>query len=229
MKAVDLLTRALRAIGNIGSGETPTADDINTSLMALNDMLDSWSISKLFVYQLMEESFPLVSGKGTYLIGSGGDFVTTRPIAISGAYVRFSNLDYRLEPIDNDAYSNIGLKTGFNGIPEFIYYNPLMPFGEINLWPCPQSSLTLFIQSPKQMTQFPDLATDILLPPGYAEAIRYAVMPRLVAEGLGKLNGEQIKLAESSVERIKTLNSNVPILRPGNGRNAGRFNIFGGR
>ncbi len=228
MKATDLLTRALRAIGNVGSGETPTADDMTTAFLSLNDMLDSWSTSRLFVYQLAEESFALTSGKGVYLIGPTGDFVTTRPIDIDSAFVRMSGIDFQLAPITNDAYSAIVMKAGFNGIPDFIYYNPQSPNGEINLWPVPQASLTLYLQSPKQLTQFPDLATDVTFAPGYAEAIRFGVMPRLAAENLGTMNSEQAKLAEASVGRIKTLNSNVPVLRPAFSMGGERFNIFRG-
>lgn len=230
MKAIDLLTRALRAVGNVGSGETPTGDDIDAALACVNDMLDSWSTSKLFVYQLAEESFPLTTGKGTYLIGPGGDFITARPVSIVSAYVRMANstspIDYPLSPVDDDAYSGISMKTGFNGICEYIFYNPLMPAGEINLWPCPMAALTLFIQSPKALAKFPDLQTDLLLSPGYAEAIRYALMPRLAAEGLGKVSPEQIALAESAIERIKTVNSRVPVLRVTGDKR--RFNIYGG-
>lgn len=229
MKAIDLLTRALRAIGNVGSGETPNADDINTAFAALNDMLDSWGTSKLFVYQLAEQSFPLVAGKGTYLIGAGGDFATQRPTAIDSAYVRMGAVDYSLEPISNGAFAAIPLKTSAPGIPQCFYYNAQMPAGEINLYPVPLGGLTLFIQTPQPLTQFPDLATDIALPPGYAEAIRYAVMPRLVAEGLGRLTAQQQQLAESAVARIKTLNSKVPVLRPAYpGSAGGRFNISRG-
>lgn len=229
MKAIDLLTRALRAVGNVGSGETPNADDMNTALLALNDMLDSWSLSKLFVYQLLEENFPLTAGKGVYSVGAGGDFNTTRATTIGSAYVRLGVTDYPVEMIDNDAYSNIGLKASFNSIPQYIYYNPSQPLGEINLWPVPQAGLTLYMQSPKQLMQFPDLTTDIILPPGYAEGVRYALLPRLAAEGLGTVNAEQVKLSESSVERIKTLNSNVPVLKPAYRKGgSGRFNIFRG-
>jgi hypothetical protein len=226
MKAIDLLTRALRAVGNVGSGETPNADDINTAFAALNDMLDSWGTSKLFVYQLAEQSFPLASGKSSYLIGPGADFDTVRPTRIDSAYVRLGQTDYPLDPIDNDAYSNITLKGSAPALPKFFYYNPQMPAGELNLWPVPQGALTIFIQSPQQLTQFPDQVTDIAFPPGYAEAIRYGVMPRLAAEGLGRVTPQQQQMAESSVARIKTLNSRVPVLRPAYGADAGgRFNI----
>lgn len=227
MIAIDMLTRALRAVGNVGSGETPNADDINTALLAANDMLDSWSASKLFVFQMLEESFPLVASQGVYLVGPSGAFVTVRPTAVQSAFVRMGALDFPLEPIGNDAYSSIGMKASFSAIPKFFYYNPQATNGELSIWPVPQSGLTIFMQSPQQLTQFTDLATDIALPPGYAEAIRYALMPRLAAEGLGTVNAEQLKLAESSVARIQTLNSNVPVLRTGAGN--GRFNIFGNK
>lgn len=227
MIAIDMLTRALRAVGNVGSGETPNADDINTALLAANDMLDSWSSSKLYVFQMLEESFALTAGQGAYQIGPGGDFVTVRPTAVQSAFVRRSGLDYPLEAITNDAYSSIGMKAGFQGIPQFFYYNPTIPTGELSIWPTPQSGLTLYMQSPQQLTQFVDLTTDLILPPGYAEAIRYSLMPRLAAEGLGVVNADQIAIAKSSVDRLQTLNSNVPVLRTG--ASNGRFNIYGNK
>lgn len=226
MKATDVLTRALRAIGNVGSGEVPTADDMTTAFLSLNDMLDSWSTSKLFVYQLLEESFPLASGKGVYNIGPTGDFVTTRPTDISSAFVRLNNIDYPLTQLSNDAYSAISMKSGFTSIPEFYYYDTKAPNGELNLFPAPQVGLSIYLQSPQQLAQFADLVTDVILPPGYSEAIRFGVMPRLAAENLGTMNSEQAKLAEAAIERIKTLNSNVPVLRPGYSKGGnGRFNI----
>lgn len=225
--ATTIIQRALLAIGNVGTGETPSADDTDTAFKALNDMLDSWSLDKLYVFSTLEESFPLVSGTGSYTIGSGGDFNTTRPIKIDRAYVRQSDIDYGLMPVDGAGYSNIQLKETIVDVPEYIWYNPTMPLGTIKLWPVPRASLTLHIQTSKQLTQFATQSTDIALAPGYAEAIRYALMPRLAAEGLGEVTEAQIAMAASATERVKTANSKVPVLR-NEFYNGSRFNIFRG-
>lgn len=217
MKAIDLITRALKAIGNIGSGETPTAEDANDSLMILNEMLDSWSTSSTLVFCNKEESFPLQSNKGVYTMGDGGDFPTVRPIDIQSAYIRLGAVDYSVTMIDNDAYSSIATKTTTAGIPRYMYVNPAMPAVELCLWPVPQDGQTLFIQTAQQLTQFPDLTTEVPLIPGYLEAIRLSLIPRLAAEGLGEAKAGAIDLARSSLTRIKSINSKVPVLKPGFG------------
>jgi hypothetical protein len=47
MTALDLITRALRKIKVLASGESPTSDEADDCLLALNDMLASWSINGL--------------------------------------------------------------------------------------------------------------------------------------------------------------------------------------
>lgn len=225
--ATTILQRALQAIGNVGTGETPSSDDMDTAFQALNDMLDSWSTDKLYVFETLEENFPLVSGTASYTIGDGGDFDTTRPIKIDKAYVRLSGIDYDLEIINGSAYADIPQKTSIVTIPEFLWYNPTLPLGTIKFDPVPQASLTLFIQTSKQLTQFATQATNVTLAPGYAEAIRYSLMPRLAAEGLGEVTQEQITMAQSSVERIKTNNSRIPVLK-NEFYTGSRFNIFRG-
>jgi hypothetical protein len=228
MKAVDLITRALKAIGNIGSGEVPTAPDANDSLEILNEMLDSWSTSSTLVFCNNEESFPLQSNKGVYSMGQGGDFPTVRPVDIQSVYVRLGAVDYPVQIIDNDAYSSIATKSTTGGIPRFLYINPTAPLLELCLWPVPQDGQALFIQSSQQLTQFPDLTTDVLLVPGYAEAIRLSLIPRLAAEGLGVAKPEAIEIAKASVARIRSINSRVPVLRPGygNGRSGNILNGY---
>lgn len=229
MRAVDVITRSLRGVGYIGTGQTPDSDALNDGFLMLNEMLDSWGLSKLFVFQYLEEQFPLTAGKGVYTMGPGGDFSTVRPNEIVSAYVRLGQIDYPIQIIDNDAYSNIGLKASFTSITQFLYLDPKQPLAEVNLWPVPQAGLTLFMQSAQQLAQFPDLATDVTFPPGYGEAIRHGLMPRLAAEGLGTITGEQAEIAKASIARLKTLNSNVPVLKPDYATNgAGRFNIYRG-
>lgn len=225
--ATTILQRSLQAIGNVGTGETPSADDMDTAFQALNDMLDSWSTDKLYVFETLEENFPLVSGTASYTIGSGGTFNTTRPIKIDKAYVRLSDIDYDLEIINGGAFANIPQKASIVTIPEFLWYNPTSPLGTIKFFPVPQASLTLYIQTSKQLTQFATQATNVTLAPGYAEAIRYSLMPRLAAEGLGEVTPDQIALALASTERIRTNNSKVPVLK-NEFYTGSRFNIFRG-
>lgn len=225
--AIDLITRALNGTGSLAAGETPDYDTSATGLYLLNDILDSWSLDRLYVFQSFKESFSLTSGTASYLIGSGATFNTTRPTIITKAHLRISDDDYPIDIVDDSGYANITTKSTSTGYPEYLNYNPTMPSGTIKLWPVPQANQTLFIESPKQLTSFTALTTDIVLAPGYSQAIRLALMQSLAAEGLGKVSQIHIDQANDSISRLKTRNSKVPVLHTGMA-GASQGNIYNG-
>ena len=77
--ALDLITGAYRNINSLEAGEVPNADDANDALQILNDMLESWTIEKLFVFSSTENRFVFTPGKYQYTIGNpvGGTFTGT--------------------------------------------------------------------------------------------------------------------------------------------------------
>lgn len=77
--ALDLITGALRNINSLEAGEVPNANDSNDALQILNDMLESWTIEKLFVFSSTENKYILVPGQYQYTIGNpvGGTFTGT--------------------------------------------------------------------------------------------------------------------------------------------------------
>ena len=48
--ASDQINRALRLLGVLAEGETPSAETSQDALIALNQMIDSWSTERLSVY-----------------------------------------------------------------------------------------------------------------------------------------------------------------------------------
>ena len=85
MKARDLISSALRTVGIISSGETPSAAEASDGLSVLNMMIESWSADNLSLFQLKREVFELVPNKGEYTVGIGADFNTSRPMTVLGA------------------------------------------------------------------------------------------------------------------------------------------------
>lgn len=68
--ALDLIKGALRRITSYQSGESIAAPDANDCLYALNDLLDSWSIDKQFIYGSVENILQLNAGQAQYKIGN---------------------------------------------------------------------------------------------------------------------------------------------------------------
>src|SRR5712675_1315281 len=83
ISALDLITTAAQLLGAIGQGEALTADEATAGLRRLNSMLDAWSIDKLMIYNMQQESFTWAANTTSRTIGSGGAFDATRPIKLS--------------------------------------------------------------------------------------------------------------------------------------------------
>lgn len=208
--ARDLITRSLRLIHVLDSGESPTADEANDSLAALNDMLDSWSVPGLYIYTLKEEALTWPASTQSRTIGAAGNFTTTRPTRIEpSTYIRDSaNNDYPLAILETRAgYSGITIKSTESTIPEYLYYEPIDPHGILYLWPVPSASMTLYLHTPEQLDQFASLDTTFAYPPGYKDAIQYSLSMRLASEFGVAVPPEVAELARRSTRAIKRLNT----------------------
>jgi hypothetical protein len=69
----DIITRALKDIGALEAGESPTADAAQDAFDMLNDILDQWSNEDMMVSYKTEIIFPIVNGQTQYTIGEGGE------------------------------------------------------------------------------------------------------------------------------------------------------------
>lgn len=77
--ALDLVVGALRSINALEAGETPNPNDSSDALQVLNDLMESWSTDKLFVYAGVENILTWTPGQYQYTVGNpvGGTFSGT--------------------------------------------------------------------------------------------------------------------------------------------------------
>lgn len=83
-KPIDIISRALKDIGALASGETPTPEEAQDALDMMNDMLDQWSNEDMMVYNTTEIIFPVVNGQTQYTIGPSGDVGSNFTGSVSG-------------------------------------------------------------------------------------------------------------------------------------------------
>lgn len=210
-----MILRSMRMIGEKARGETLSSDEATECLAELNSMMDSWSVDRTKVYQLKQESFPLSSNTIAYTIGTGATFNTDRPTKIvDPCFIRdTSNLDSYLTVVNDETYGSIVQKNVGVSYPTYLYYNygfDSSGHGTISLYPAPQGSLTLFINSWKQLQNFANVSTALALPPGYQLAIESNFAVHLAA-GLKPVSAEVVKIARDSMAAIKSINLPAPI------------------
>lgn len=210
--ALELITDALADIGAIDPIETLTSAETTHGLRKLNELLESWSLEQLLVYQLVQEGFASVSGTASYTIGSGAIWNTTRPLRIESAFIRDSaSNDTGLDVVVRELFDAISLKTA-QGLPELLYYTPSVATGTITLYPVPNALYTVYLNSLKQLQSFAVLTTEVVLPPGYLRAIKASLALDL-APGYGQTPpAALIAIARDAKAAIKRLNASTPKL-----------------
>lgn len=230
--ALDIVKGAMRLVGALEAGATPSGEDSADALTALNDFLEQLSLDRLAVYQKLNEQFTWPSGVSSRTIGSGGQFSTTRPTRLEdGCFVRTADgSDWPLDPVDNSRYQEIIFKTLGSSIPSVIYYSPEMPLGKLYIWPVPAAAVTVSICSLKQFTAFTALADVVTLPPGYVRLLKTGLAVIMAPEWTGREASETVKeQAQSARAAVKRTNMRHPVVglsRALRIRNPGTYNIL---
>lgn len=201
-----LIKAALRSIGAIATGETPTADELADGLEALKFMLRHWSDNNVRLWFISQDTVTLNSSE-YYTIGSGGTVNTVRPETIKGGFIRDSSgVDSPLHIADEARYRGLILKS-LSGTAEFVWYNPEYPLGKLYFWP--RGSGTAYIDSLKGLTEPSLITSTIAFPPGYDEGIKYNLALRLALEYGKEPSMLVIALAKSGLQTIESKNFNM--------------------
>lgn len=229
--ALEIIEPSLRKIHVLGRGQILPNEQAQDALSALNSMIASWSVEGNLVFTETSETFNL-TGAGNYSIGSGADFDTVRPVEIESVYVSNGETDYFLEQYDQNQYARVTDKS-VSGIPNVFYYDANYPTANIYFLPIPTSAQTVTINSKKPLTAFPDLTTDISLPPGYDRALIYNLSVEQAPEYEKEPSRAIIAIAEESKSALITANTrndnHVMRVDPAlNSGGHGRFNIYRG-
>jgi len=212
--ADDIITRAYRILGDLGSGEALTASQANDGLEALNAMLDSFSIERLMIYQVRQESLTWPANTTSRTIGSGGDFDTHRPDRIeTGTYFQDSNnIAYGVKVVRNrEVYDNIYDKTVTSSYPNMLFYDSSVTLATMYVYPVPNQELTLKLNSWQPLTVFDSLAEVHNLPPGYRRMLQYNLAKELEAESGLVLSMGAHRIANQSKAIVKRHND-LPLL-----------------
>lgn len=225
--ALTIITKAMQKAGILYKTESPSSDEANDGLDALNNLLSSWSNDSMKIVSRVTEIFTLSAGTGIYTIGAGQTFNTIRPIHIVESHIIDGIISY--EPMyqcPDEIYQSFNLKT-LQSIPSALNYTNAYPYGTIKLYPYPASAYGLSITSEKELSQFA-LDDTVNLAPGWTRALIYNLAIELAPEYGQPLDPILMKIAndskaaiERSIMKVRTLDA-PPISQ------VGRFNIYTG-
>lgn len=225
----------MRLRGALGANETPTDQEAADGLIALNAMLDSWIIERLFVRYIVEETLTLVANQATYTMGPSGDLNTTTPTQIQDScFIRYNGIDTPCPLLDQDGYAALVVKTNTSNIPNWLYVDMQYPLVRLTFYPIPTSSAAVaHIMSWATLQSFSTLTTALNLPAGNERAITYSLAEEFGPEFTDDdVPASVARIAQKARGNIKRLNAPSPIMRSEAGymsRNFPVTNIYTGQ
>jgi hypothetical protein len=236
MTVRQLVKRSMQMIGSLGSGVTPTGDEVADGLLTLNAMVEEWATQGLTMYAVTRYTKVLVASQASYTIGaSGGNITAPWPFQIEAALLRDTsvtpNLEVPLNILDLQEWQALTQRSTTGTWPTDLYYNASFPLGTIYLYPVGTSTdRTLVLDLPTPVSSFASADTVIALPPGYDKLLRYNLAKELCAEYKRPLDPIIAEIAVKSMTHVKTKNERPRLLRadPALLHAGGRANIYAG-
>jgi hypothetical protein len=231
--AGDQINRALRLLGVLAEGETPSAAVSQDALMALNQMIESWNTERLSTFVTQDQVFLWPAGEISRDLGPSGDFVGLRPILMDDAtYYRDpgTNVSFGIKFINQQQYDGIAVKTVTSTYPQVCWVNMGYPDITLTIYPKPTRELEWHFISVQELDQPVDLATTLYFPPGYLRAFTYNLAMEFAPE-FGVEPSDQVKrIAMTSKRDLKRINNpdDVMAMPYAIVCNRQRYNIYAG-
>lgn len=183
----DIIKRALRLVGALAQGETPTPDQVTEAATALNGLVKAWQADGMPLWAIKSYSVPLTATVASYRIGVGQTVATPKPLKITQAYNHntSSNVDIPMRVLTRQEYNMLGNKTSA-GNPIQVFYDPQRDYGDLYVFPVPSATdaasnvITITYQRPFEdfdaSTDTPDF------PQEWFDAVTYGLATRLAPE-----------------------------------------------
>ncbi len=230
--ANDIINDSLQAAGVIGVGQIPLAENSQLALRQLNRMIAQWNRKRWLVYHLVDTAFT-ATGAVSYTVGTGGNFNIARPDRIEYAYFRGLNtavpnqVDYPMQILESrEDYSRISLKR-LASFAYYCFYDSGYPLGSFYPWPLLSSQYEMHIVTKAVLGSLAALATTVVLPPEYEEALQWNLALRLLPLFQLPPNETVTAMAKASLETIRGANAQIARLTmPANLRRGSTYNIY---
>jgi len=230
--AGEQINRALRLLGVLAEGETPSADMSNDALMALNQMIDSWNTERLSVFVTQDQVFTWPAGFISRTLGPSGDFVGLRPILMDDAtyYKAPNGVSYGIKFINQQQYDGIAVKNVTSTYPQVCWVNMGYPDITLTVYPKPTQDLEWHMISVQELDRPADLTTVMYYPPGYLRAFTYNLAMEIAPEFGVEPSPQVQRIAMTSKRDLKRINNPDDVMAVPYAlvANRQRFNIYAG-
>lgn len=132
---------ALRKLVVLAKGESADSEDLTNGMQALNAVMALLHTDGMPLWARKEYQFALTAATATYNIGVSQTINTPFPLKIHQAILRNTSTSADLEMEIPAIYDYYRLSPGMSsGVPIKLYYQPLVNYGTITVWPTPDTT-----------------------------------------------------------------------------------------
>lgn len=197
-----LITRALRLIGQLGPGRGANASETADALLIFNSMIEAWNIERARIPYLSTTTWA-ATGAISYTIGPGADFDQSRPVRIDRVFWVDGENRQQYQPLVESQWIE-GKTPGF-------YYDYGYPVGRLYFLPSYSAGqLELHVWS--ELAGFINVDQIVDFPPGYSDALAYQLAIRLAAEWGRILRPDVVDMAHRTLSAIESINTISPTM-----------------
>lgn len=231
--AGDIINGSLRLLGMLAEGEVPSAATSDDALSAMNQMIESWNLERLMIYNTQDQIFTWPADQIVRTLGPTGDFVGNRPVMLDDAtYYRDpgTNVSFGIKFINQQQYDGIAVKTVTSTYPQVMWVNYTYPDVTITIYPKPTRVLEWHFISAQEIERPVTLVDTLAFPPGYLRAFRYNLALELSPEFGVAPSADVRRIATISKRNLKRINNPDDIMSLPYGLVATRqrFNVYAG-
>jgi len=209
--ALDLITDALVTIGELGQGQTLSAEDGQYCLTRLNALLDTWSTERLSLYTVAKVTGLLVPAQQDYTIGltAPAPFNVARPALIQTASIIIAGITIPMNVATSKQWSAIKEKALTGVLPTDVYLDQGYPLAGLHVHPIPSGTPILEMYVWNVLAQLAGVSATFDFPPGYYSAVMYNLALEISPGYTKEPNPAIVAMAAQKKAAIQTLNAQI--------------------
>lgn len=185
-----IIVNALKAIGALAAGESPSSVMAADGLERMNWLIDGLGTQRQTIFTVTRSTYTWTADTTSFTIGEGASFNQQRPIWIdNAAWVIPGSSPATESPfwiLTDQQYADQAIKSLTATEPSWLYYDATAPvgtgYGTLYIGPIPTQNITVVLYWPTAVSQFTSLAAEYVLPPGYARMLQWNLAKELLSE-----------------------------------------------
>ncbi len=178
-----VINGAFGKLGILELGGTPSASDSGVALNELNNQWNGWGIDEGLIYAEIILSKALTAATTPNTIGTGGSINAQSPPRVYSAYINTASGRNELKVVTAAQYNSHNDLAAAAVCPDEVYVDfnvdPTTGLANAYTWPVQTGTPTLNLLVSAPFVAWA-LAVNTILPPGYQDAIEWALAFRLI-------------------------------------------------